>query len=104
MFPKSDSKEKQRGQGIIKVANLFEKYKKTLRAPQKTVVVNFVVAVEDVLGKVLREDQCTYSPKSKTLSVHASGMLKTEIQLNKGRLIAEMRKALGEKSAPTDIL
>lgn len=101
---KPDSKKKQRGQGIIKVSNLFEKYKKTLRAPQKTVVVNFIIVVEDLLGKTLREDQCAYKPSSKTLSVNASGMFKTEIQRSKEKILLKMREVLGEKSAPTNIL
>jgi hypothetical protein len=105
MFAKPTSKKKIRGQGIVKVASLFEKYKKVLRAPQKTVIAAFVAVVHEMLhGVHLREDQCTYSPSSRILSVRVSGMIKTEIQFKKKQILAQLEEVLGEKSSPKDIL
>lgn len=96
---------KHRGQGIVKVSNLFEKYKRVLRAPQKTVITEFVTAVRSILGEVpLSERQCAYAPRTRTLTLTVPGMLKTEILLQKREILKKMSATLGEKNAPHEIL
>jgi protoporphyrinogen oxidase len=99
-----NNNKKQRGQGIVRVSNLFDKYKKTLRAPQKTVINTFIEVVQELYGMTVRPDQCAYSPQSQTLTLRASGMLKTEVRLGKKHIINYMREKLGEKNAPKEIL
>ena len=56
----------RKGRGEIKrVSDLFEKYRKTLIAPQKTVIGAFVEVVDDVLGIKLKPESVRYAPGSK---------------------------------------
>jgi len=94
----------QRGQGIVRISDLFKKYTDTLKAPQKTVVKTFIAVVKDLFGVMLREDQCTFSVASRTLSVRVSGPLKSEIMLHKKKILELVVVELGEKSAIHEIL
>lgn len=94
----------KRGQGIVHVSDLFKKYAQTLRAPQGIVITAFTEAVKDVCGAVLTKEQCTYTVTTETLSVHASGVIKTEIKLHKKDILNHMKDTIGEKSLPKNIL
>lgn len=95
---------KQRGKGIVHVGDLFAKYRKTLRAPQGIVTTAFVEAVKEVCGAMLSKEHCSYNVSTQILSVHTSGMIKTEIKLHKKDILSHMRDTIGEKSLPKDIL
>lgn len=96
--------KKQRGQGIVKVSDLFQKYTKILKAPQGTVITQFLEVVQDVVGVPLKKNQCTYSVYTRTITVHTSGMIKTEIIFKKERILEHLKERLGEQSAPRVIL
>ncbi len=104
MLQNFHEKKKQRGQGIVRVSELFKKYTAVLKAPQGVVVDAFIEVVKDLFQITLRKDQCTYSLATKTLVVRTSGMLKTEIVLQKKTIIDHLKGRLGEKSAPKEIL
>lgn len=93
-----------RGGGIKKVGNLFEVYRKRLRAPQKTIIDEYIEVAKDVAGIVLTREQVSYSPPSKTLSIRASGVIKTELQFKKEEMLNHLKGRLGEQNAPRDIL
>lgn len=95
---------KRGGKGIVKISDLFKKYTDVLKAPQKTVVKNFIEVVQDLFGVTLRPDQCAYSVASRTLSLRISGMLKTEIILQKKKVLEHMEHRLGEKNGLREIL
>ncbi len=99
-----EGKRKQRGQGIVKVSDLFKKYTDVLRAPQGSVVEAFLAAIFETLGIRLEKDQCTYTVSSKTLMVRAPGMIKSEIKLQKQTILKKMEEKLGKKSVPKEIL
>lgn len=95
----------RKGRGeIVKLSDLFEKYKKTLRAPQGTVIDCFREVVEDVVGVSVSKESVSYSVFTKTLSARVSGPLKSEIKLRKKEILAHMKGRLGDESAPTEIL
>lgn len=96
--------KRRRGQGIIQVSSLFEKYRKTLKAPQKTVVSTFLAALHELFDIKISEEHCSYNPHAKTLSVRASGMIKTKIAIEKRHILNYMREKLGERNAPKEIL
>ena len=96
--------KKKRGEGITHVSKLFEKYMKTIKAPQGTVVKEFVDLVDDLCQIKIKPEQCTYSVATKTMKLTVSGMVKTEILLRKKEVLAHMKGRLGEKGAPTEIL
>lgn len=90
---------------IRRVSDLFEKYKKTLIAPERTVLNAFIEIVEEVLGLSLDVKRLKYSPATKTLSLASTPALqKSEIQLHKVELLAHMKGRLGEKNAPETII
>lgn len=91
-------------EGVVHITNLFEKYKKTLRAPQKSVIDAFKKAAEEVVGVELKTHHTSYSPHTKTLSLSVSGPVKTEILLRKKEILTHIEKNLGRKNTPTTIL
>ncbi len=95
----------RKGRGeIVKLSTLFEKYTKTLRAPQGIVTDCFREVVDELIKLAIPKEKVKYSVHSKTLSVSVSGPLKTEIQLRKKEILAHMKGRLGEQSAPKEIL
>ncbi len=95
----------RKGRGEVKrIGDLFEKYRKTLIAPQKTVIDTFIEVADDVLGVKMRSEWVRYTPGSKTLAIIAPGPVKSEIRLHKDELLAHMKGRLGEKNAPATIL
>ena len=100
----SSESKRHRGQGIVRAGDLFDKYRKTLRAPQRSVVSAFIDAVEKTLNHTVDSELCTYAPKTKTLAVRTRGILKEEIRKEKRHILNYMREKLGERSTPTDIV
>lgn len=95
----------RKGRGEVKkVGDLFEKYRRTLIAPQRTVITTFIEVTEEILGVSLPDKAVTYTPGSKTLSVVAPGPIKSEIRLHYDEILAHMKGRLGEKNAPVTIL
>lgn len=95
----------RKGSGDIrKLGDLFEKYRKTLVAPQKTVVTTFCEVVEELLNIKIDPKRVRYATGSKTLSLSGGGPLKSEVQLHKNEILAHMKGRLGEKNAPQEIL
>lgn len=94
---------KARGE-IKKVADLFEKYRRTLVAPERTVVIAFVEVVEDLVGIAVPPEVVRYSPATRTLSVNGAGPLRAEIRMRRDEILAHMKGRLGERNAPTTIL
>ena len=92
--------KKQRGGEIKKVGDLFEKYKRVLRAPQGIVTDAFIEVVSDLVGIEIPKDRISYSVHNKTLTMRISGPLKTEILLKKKEILLHMKGRLGEKSVP----
>ncbi len=92
--------KKQRGGDITKVGDLFDKYKKILRAPQGIVTGAFIEVVSDLIGIEIPKERISYSVHNKTLTMRISGPLKTEILLNKKEILTHMKGRIGEKSVP----
>lgn len=103
-MPFNSNKRKQRGQGIVKLSDLFKKYTDVLKAPQGTVVNAFIEVIFEVLGIRIEKDNCTYSVASKTLSVRVPGMIKSEITLQKKLILQKMAEKIGQKNVPKEIL
>ncbi len=92
--------KKQRGGEITKVGDLFERYKKILRAPQGVVVDAFVEVVSDLIGIEIPKERLSYSVHNKTLTMRISGPLKTEILLHKDEILLHMKGRIGKQSVP----
>ncbi|MFT5037180.1 MAG: hypothetical protein ACI9VM_000757 [Candidatus Azotimanducaceae bacterium] len=95
----------RKGRGeVIKIGDLFDKYRKTLKAPQGSVIKVFCEVVFELLTIEINKERIKYSPSTKILSLATGGPLKSEIQLHKKEILTHMKGRLGEKSAPKDIL
>lgn len=95
---------KKRGQGVVHVSDLFQKYLHVLRAPQGTVIHAFIEAVEAVCGVTILKTHCAYTVSSRTIIYKGSGMIKSEILLHKREILNRMQESIGEKSIPLEIL
>ncbi len=93
-----------RGKGITKVSDLFSKYKQLLKAPQGSVITAFIEVVDEMFHISVQKSQYSYSLQTKTLSIRVSGMIKSEITLQKKKILSRMAEKLGEKSTPKEIL
>lgn len=83
---------------------MFEKYKKTLVAPESSVIEVFLEVVEDVLGIKVKKDIVKYVPGTKTLSILGAGSLRSEVKMREEEILTHLKGRLGEKSAPKKIL
>lgn len=93
----------KKNEGLRNINSLFDKYKKILIAPEKTTISTFIEVVEDLYGWKISDEIVSYSPNSKTISVSGSGVLKSELQLNKKEILTHLKGRLGTKSCPKDI-
>jgi len=91
---------KQRGGEVKKVGDLFDKYKRTLRAPQGIVTDAFIEVVTDLVGIEIPKERISYSVHNKTLTMRISGPLKSEILLKKKEILTHMKGRIGEQSVP----
>ena len=95
--------KKERGE-IKRVGDLFEKYKRTLIAPERTVVNVFCEVVEESLGYRIDPKSVKYTPHTRTLALIGKGMVRSEVQMHHDEILAHMKGRLGEKNAPTTLL
>lgn len=93
-----------RGEGIKKLSELFEKYKRTLKAPQGSVIKEFCEVVDELYSISIPKEKVTYNTYTRVLSLTVSGPLKTEVVLHKKEIITHLKGRLGEKSAPKEII
>ncbi len=94
---------KRRGE-IVAVKDLFEKYRKTLQAPQKSVELEGIRIIGELTKIKLREDQVEYTVSTRILAVKASSLVKQEIKIKHKLILEELKKQLGAKSCPQTIL
>ena len=94
---------KRRGE-IVAVKDLFEKYRKTLQAPQKTVEMEAIRVVGETLQINLKEDQVKYTVSSRVLAIKAPSLIRQEVAMKQKEVLAELKKRLGDKNAPQTIL
>lgn len=94
---------KKRGE-ITPVRDLFEKYRKNLHAPQKTVEVEAVRVIGELIHITLTDQQIRYTVSTRTLSIQVPSVLKQELRRHYPIILQELKARLGEKSAPQVIL
>lgn len=90
--------------GIKPLTALFEKYTKTLIAPQSTIIETAVEVIEDVCGFTVSGSLFRYQTASRTLIVQAPGPQKTEIILHKTEILVHIEGRIGSKNTPKNIL
>jgi hypothetical protein len=93
---------KRRGE-IVAVKDLFAKYRTNLKAPQKTVEIEALRVVGELMNITLKEEQVLYTPATRTLVFNIPSILKQEIKLRQNDILSELYSRLGEKSSPKNI-
>jgi hypothetical protein len=94
---------KRKGE-ITAVKNLFEKYKRTLQAPQKTVELECIRVVGEFFNIKLKEEQVEYVVSTRVLFIKAPSLIKQELKLKNNQILEELKKRLGAKSSPQTLL
>lgn len=89
---------------LVPMHQLFDRYKKVLKAPQGVVVDAFIEVVDDLFSVSVPKDRVVYKVHSKTLSVAVSGPLKSEIKMREKEILTHLRGRLGAQSAPKIII
>lgn len=94
---------KRRGE-ITAVKDLFEKYRKHLQAPQKSVELEAIRVIGEVTTLTLKEHQVAYTVSTRTLALRVPSLLRQELKLHQAEILLELKTRLGEKSAPYHLL
>lgn len=95
----------RKGRGeITHISSLFQTYIKRLKPPQESVIRTFIEVVDEVLGITIKPESVSYAVRSKTLHLKISGMVRTEIKLHEGEVLAHLKARLGDVSAPQHIV
>lgn len=96
---------RKHGRGeVVKIGDLFEKYRKKLRAPEKSVIDTALEVIHDLIPAKLTRGMCAYSPHSRILTIRASGPVKMEILLRKKEILNHLEGRLGSQSTPREII
>jgi len=90
--------------GAVPIGSLLDRYRVRLRPPQGVVVSAFCAVVEELLSIKLPASAVRYTVSTKTIGVTARGPEKSEIMLNKGRILTTCREVLGARGAPEHIV
>ncbi len=93
-----------RGEGVKKISDLFETYRKRLRAPESSVAQEFCNVVNETIGIQLALKNVSYKPTTRTLLLKVPGQIKTEILMRKDEILIHMKGRLGEQNAPHDVI
>jgi hypothetical protein len=94
---------KRRGE-ITAVRDLFEKYRKNLQAPQKSVEIESIRVIGELTSIKLNENQVKYTVNSRVLSINASSLVKQELKFHHEKILSELKNRLGIKNSPQCIL
>jgi len=94
---------KRRGE-LIKVGDLFTKYRSSIKAPQGSVIEAAVEVIYDVTGIKLDRSRCQYAVASRTLATNAPALVRQELARYHDEILVHMKGRLGEKSTPTRII
>lgn len=83
-----------------RMGDLFEKYKKRLKAPQATVEKEFIAVVKEVAGFELLPKQVVYTVTTRTISLQVSSLIKTELRFKQEQILQVLENRLGRDSCP----
>jgi len=86
------------------LSDLFEKYKKNLKAPQASVERIVLRVIKEQLSISLEPTQITYNPPTRTVVIKAPSIIKTEITKHRAVVLTALQTELGVQNAPTELL
>jgi hypothetical protein len=86
------------------VGSLFARYQKILVPPQASVEKRFVEIVCEITPLTITKNQVAYSVSSRTISLTAPSVIKSELQHHKTAILEKLASEMGVKNAPKVIL
>jgi hypothetical protein len=89
---------------IRHISERFSHHLQHLKPPQKTVEKMVCEVVSEVCHISLESHQVRYTVYSRTVSIQAPSIIKTEIQSAQNVLLDRLKQRLGAASAPTTLL
>lgn len=102
---KDQSNEGKRGsRGVVKLSSLFQKYVRTLRAPERSVIDATCAVLNEEFGIKVTPQMCRYTVGTRTLTIQASGLFKSEIQRQREEILKRVALRIGVRNAPLVVL
>lgn len=89
--------------GPQNLKSLLARYSTFLKAPEGVVVAAFCKVLV-ALNIPIVKGEVKYIPYSKTIHVKSVGPKKSEIMLNREKILLQLQSELGAKDAPTSII
>ena len=89
---------------LIKLGALFEKYTRTLRAPQKTVEKAACEVISSITNLSIAVEQIKYTVSTQTLYISAPALIKSELKMRQGEILQTLKERLGAEGSPKQLL
>jgi len=86
------------------LGNLLARYKKIFKPPQASVEKECIAVIIEVCGITLLPHQIEYQVATKTLQLKTPSLLRSELKLKSGLILAELAKRLDASTTPTTLL
>jgi hypothetical protein len=86
------------------LGNLLERYKRILHPPQATVEKEAIDVIKNLTGITVKNNQLRYSVGTRTLSISAPSLIRSELRSRHREILTELQKRLGVAHAPTAII
>jgi hypothetical protein len=97
-------KKKDPSDNDRQLGRLLERYKTLLKPPQASVEKECILVIEELTGIALRPHQVRYTVSTRTLTVKAPSLLRSELSLHRLDLLEAFKNRLGATVAPTTII
>jgi hypothetical protein len=97
-------KKKDPAHNSQQLGNLLLRYKKIIKPPQQSVVIEVVSVIKDVAGFDVTTKQLEYTVSSRTVYVKTPSVLRTEIIKKKSEILKALTERLGDNNCPINII
>jgi len=86
------------------LGRLLERYKTLLKPPQASVEKECIAVIEEMTGIALKPHQVRYTVSSRTITIKAPSILRSELSFHRTAILEVLKNRLGDTSAPTAII
>ena len=86
------------------LGNLLARYIKVFKPPQASVEKECIAVIAEVCGITLLPHQIEYRVATRTIQLKAPSLLRSELKLKSGLILAELAKRLDSSTTPTSLL
>ncbi len=90
--------------GPKSIAGFLDVYRKKIKAPQNSVIVEFVSVVKEVTFVKVNVSDCDYNPKTRTLYVKTSSVIKQDLLLRSPEILSRLEDKIGVSNSPHSII